>query len=80
LVFAQLVLCIALLLVYGDDTLFLYSQHWEPALLIAFAGVSRLGARMYGVALTATAILLACTIVGSAVAWSSVFDALRASS
>jgi hypothetical protein len=28
----------------------------------------------------ATAILLACTIVGSAVAWSSVFDALRASS
>jgi hypothetical protein len=80
LVFAQLVLCIALLLVYGDDTLFLYSQHWEPALLIAFTGVSRLDGRMHSVALTATAILLACTIVGSAVAWSSVFDALRASS
>jgi hypothetical protein len=54
--------------------------HWEPALLIAFAGVSRSGGRMHGVALTATAILLACTIVGSAVAWSSVFDALRGSS
>ena len=80
LVVVQLVLCVALLLVYGDDTLFLYSQHWEPALLIGFAGVSQLGGRMHRVALSATAMLLACTIVGSAVAWSSVFDALRGSS
>jgi hypothetical protein len=76
---AQMLLCVSVLLVYGDDSLFLYSQHWQSAMLIVFAGAGQLEGLARRLSIAAMAILLIVASARSASVWQGLFEALAAS-
>jgi hypothetical protein len=76
LALAQILICVLLLAAYGDDSLFLYSQHWQPAAVIAIAGAALLEGRARQVSTVLLVFLLVCAAARSALLWREVFDVL----
>jgi hypothetical protein len=76
---AQILLCVVFLDLWGDDSLFLYSQHWEPALIILLTGVGLLEPTQRRIGNGVLVVLLGSAAVRSALAWAATFHALAAS-
>jgi hypothetical protein len=59
--------------------LFLYSQHWQPALVVLVAGVGLLEPMQRRIGNGVLILLLGAAAVRGALAWSATFQALAAS-
>jgi hypothetical protein len=70
-------LCAVFLTLWGDDSIFVYSQHWLAPLLVILAGVGLVRRRARHAANLALALLVVVTLVRSGRAWLQIFEALR---